>query len=86
MLTKVNDVIFQCLWCQLPIQIRNVLFFLSCTCAPYFENSSATNTYRLPVKQNVSHMDENITALRVQISFKFAGHPCGDIQDIGLYS
>ena len=39
---------------------------------------------RLPVKRNVSHVDESITALRVQISFKFAGHSCGDIQDIGL--
>ena len=63
---------------------KSYLVFVTCTCAPYFENSSATNAYRLPVKQNVSHMDENITELRAQISFTFAGHPCGDMQDVGL--
>jgi len=30
---------------------KNFIVLLTCTCAPHFENSSATHAYRLPVKQ-----------------------------------
>ena len=44
MLTKVNDVMFQCLWrhsCQFKLQKFSIVF-LMCTCAPHFVKSSST--------------------------------------------
>jgi len=41
---------------------KNFLVFLTCTCAPHFENSSATHAWAT-CKANVSHLDENIAVL-----------------------
>jgi len=68
MLTKVNDVIF------------NVLISLTCTCPSHFENSSVTHA-QATCKANISHLDESIAALWVQISFEFIDHPCRDVQE-----
>jgi len=44
MLTKVNDVIVQCLWRHSwQFKSPNVLHFLTCTCSRHFENSSGTH-------------------------------------------
>jgi len=66
---------------QLPIQItKNGLNFLTCSCSAHLENISATHAWATR-KATVSHLDDNIAALWIQISFEFVGHPCRDIQE-----